>query len=435
MKALERASAFSHVTQLAAQRRVHEAFQWLHLHERRIMDWQAGLVAIPAPPFHEGLRAAALLDRFRELGLQQTEIDPSGNVLGYYPSNLPPAEEDVAPCVMLSAHIDTVFPTGIAIHPEREGARLKAPGACDNGAGLAGLLAIAAALQSIRDKDAASPIPLPAHCGILFAGNVGEEGDGDLRGIRYLFQQSPWRRRISANLVLDGAGHEVAVTNALGSRRFLLTITAPGGHSWTDAGLPNPIVLLSAVISRLSEIKLSDSPRTTLNIGTIEGGTAVNAIPQNASARFDFRSTDPEQLIRLEVELHRAAEDIVLAANRNAAKSDARPNARAPAKPIVRFNIEKIGDRPAAKLPDDANILELLRGVDRHLGLRTEVRIASTDANIPLSLGVEALSIGAGGTGGGIHTYEEWYDSREREIGLRRILLLLLALAEENGVS
>lgn len=435
MKAVERASAFSRVTQLATQRRVHEAFQWLHLHERRIMDWQAALVAIPAPPFHESARAAALLERFRELGLQHTEIDPSGNVLGYYPASPVLPKPEAAPCVLLSAHIDTIFPSETAIHPECEGTRLKAPGACDNGAGLAGLLAIAATLQATREKDAVSPLTSLVHCGILFAGNVGEEGDGDLRGIRYLFQHSPWRRRIAANLVLDGAGHEVAVTNALGSRRFLLTITAPGGHSWTDAGLPNPIVLLSAVISRLSEVKLPDSPRTTLNVGTISGGTAVNAIPQSASARFDFRSTDPEQLIRLEVELHRAAEDIVLAANRNPSKSETRPNGRAPAKPIVRFSIQKIGDRPAAKLPDSANILELLRGVDRHLGIRTEIRIASTDANIPLSLGVEALSIGAGGTGGGVHTDEEWYDSRARDIGLRRVLLLLLALAESTPDS
>jgi tripeptide aminopeptidase len=430
MKALERASAFPRVTMLASQRRVHEAFQWLHLHEPRIMDWQTGLVAIPAPPFGESARAAALLERFHELGLQQTAIDPSGNVLGYYPSNLSPSEEENAPCVLLSAHIDTIFPAGTAIHPAQETTRLKAPGACDNGAGLAGLLAIAAALQSIRDKEAASP----PRCGILFAGNVGEEGDGDLRGIRYLFQQSPWRRRIVANLVLDGAGHEIAVTNALGSRRFLLTITAPGGHSWTDSGLPNPIVLLSAVISRLCDIKLAESPRTTLNVGTINGGTAVNAIPQHASARFDFRSTDTDQLVRLEVELHRAAEDIVVAANRTAAaKSD--PGPRRAAKPVVRFTIQKIGDRPAARLPDDANILELLRAVDRHLGIRTEIRIASTDANIPLSLGVEALSIGAGGVGGGIHTDEEWYDSRDRDIGLRRVLLLLLALAEGNEVG
>ncbi len=391
------------------------------------MDWQAEMVEIAAPPFHERDRAAWLCERFHDLSLEDVEIDPSGNALGYFAGDADAA----APCLLLSAHIDTIFPAGPAIRAVREGHRLTAPGACDNGAGLAGLLAIAAVLRAIQDKG----LPLPLHRGILFAGNVGEEGEGDLRGIRYLYQQSAWRKRISANIVLDGAGHEVAVTGALGSRRFLVAISAPGGHSWTDAGLPNPIVLMSAVIARLAALKLSESPRTTWNVGTIEGGTAVNAIPESASARFDFRSTDPEQLVRLEVELHRAVEDVVLAANREAAKSEAkgaRPTKPRPA-PLVHFEVRKIGDRPAAALPQDAEILDLLRAVDRHLGIRTEIRLASTDANIPLSLGVEALSIGAGGNGGSIHTYSEWYDARNRELGLRRVLLLMLALADTNA--
>ena len=419
MDDLERVSAFSRVVHLASQRSVHEAFQWLHLQEPRIMDWQAELVEIAAPPFHEHDRAAWLCDRFRDLGLENVEIDDSGNALGFLAG-----ADSTASCLLLSAHIDTIFPAGPAIHAEREIHHLKAPGACDNGAGLAGLLAIAAVLRAARDKGS----PLALRRGILFAGNVGEEGEGDLRGIRYLYQQSPWRKRIGGNIVLDGAGHEVAVTEALGSRRFLVTISAPGGHSWTDAGLPNPIVLISAVIGKLAALKLSESPRTTWNVGTIEGGTSVNAIPESVSARFDFRSTDPEQLVRLEVELHRAVEDIVLATNRDATKSAARATKFRQA-PLVHFEVRKIGDRPAAALPQDAEILDLLRAVDRHLGIRTEIRLASTDANIPLSLAIEALSIGAGGDGGGVHTYAEWYDSHNRELGLRRILLLLLALA------
>jgi tripeptide aminopeptidase len=430
MHELERVSAFSRVVHLASQRSIHEAFQWLHLQEPRIMDWQAELVEIAAPPFHEQDRAAWLCDRFRDLGLDNVEIDDSGNALGY----LPGASDSTAPCLLLSAHIDTIFPAGPAIRAERKNRRLKAPGACDNGAGLAGLLAIAAALTAAREKGSA----LALHRGILFAGNVGEEGEGDLRGIRYLYQQSIWRKRICANIVLDGAGHEVAVTEALGSRRFLVTISAPGGHSWTDAGLPNPIVLMSAVIGRLAALKLSESPRTTWNVGTIEGGTSVNAIPESVSARFDFRSTDPEQLVRLEVELHRAVEDVVLATNRDAARSETRTASRTAkprAAPLVHFEVRKIGDRPAAALPQDAEILDLLRAVDRHLGIRTEIRLASTDANIPLSLGIEALSIGAGGDGGGVHTYAEWYDSHNRELGLRRILLLLLALADSSETT
>jgi acetylornithine deacetylase/succinyl-diaminopimelate desuccinylase-like protein len=424
------ATAFSRVIHLASQRSVHEAFQWLHLQEPRIMDWQTQLVEVAAPPFQEALRAQWLCERFHELGLQDVHIDASGNALGFLPGN----SAAQSPCVLLSAHIDTIFPAGPAIRAERDGARLKALGACDNGAGVAGLLAVAAALQAIQEKGKA----LEWTRGILFAGNVGEEGDGDLRGIRYLYGQSPWRSRIAANIVLDGAGHEVAVTEALGSRRFFVKIAAPGGHSWTDAGLPNPIVLMSAVIARLAELRPADSPRTTprttWNVGTIEGGTSVNAIPESASARFDFRSIDPEQLVRLEVELHRAVEDVVLAANHSSGKANSRA-ARAASAPLVRFEIRKTGDRPAAALPADAEILELLRAVDRHLGIRTETRLASTDANIPLSLGIPAISIGAGGDGGGVHTYGEWYDARNRELGLRKVLLLTLALAELSHES
>ena len=201
-----------------------------------------------------------------------------------------------------------------------------------------------------------------------------------------------------------------------------MTVRGPGGHSWTDAGRPNPIVTLSRAIARLSEVELASAPRTTINVGTIEGGTAINAIPEKASARFDFRSTDPDQLIRLEVELHRAVEDAVMAANRETGQTPANRNR-------LTFSIEKIGSRPAGHLADDSPLYETLRAVDRHLNIRTEPRIASTDANIPLSLGVPALSVGAGGEGGGIHTRSEWYDARGRELGLRRVLLLLLALA------
>jgi acetylornithine deacetylase/succinyl-diaminopimelate desuccinylase-like protein len=227
------------------------------------------------------------------------------------------------------------------------------------------------------------------------------------------------RERIAGHIVLDGAGHESAVTHALGSQRYLVTITGPGGHSWTDAGRPNPIILLSRAIQRFSAVTLPDIPRTTMNVGTIEGGTAINAIPERAAARIDLRSTDPEQLIRLEVELHRAVEDAVMAANQ----------AQQGATSGIRFAIEKIGDRPAGRLPADSELMALLEAVDRHLAIRTEMRLASTDANIPLSMGVPAVSIGGGGEGGGIHTHAEWYDARGRDLGLRRILLLLLAVA------
>jgi tripeptide aminopeptidase len=399
-------SAFSRIGQLASLPRVHAAFQWFHLHDRRMMQWQQELVGIAAPPFGERNRAEWLAERFRELKLEQVEIDSEGNVLGCYPGNRARAGQR---CVMLSAHIDTVFPIHTPIAPLLEHNRLEAPGACDNGAGVAGILAIAAALGNCG-------IELP--CDLLFAGNVGEEGEGDLRGMRYLYGASPWGERIGANVVLDGAGCEVVVTQGLGSRRYLVTVKGPGGHSWTDAGTPNPIVVMSRAIAAMSEVALPTSPRTTLNIGTIEGGSSVNSIPEFATARFDLRSVDADQLVRLEVELHRAVEDAVLAANAQTAAKKGLG--------MVQFLIERIGDRPAGRLNDNSPLLKALQAADRHLGIRTEPRVASTDANIPLSLGIPALSIGAGGDGGGIHTRGEWYDASGRELALKRILLLLM---------
>jgi acetylornithine deacetylase/succinyl-diaminopimelate desuccinylase-like protein len=398
------ATAFARIGQLASQRPVHEAFAWLHLHEQQMMRWQKELVCVPAPPFGEGPRAQWLCERFRELGLEDVAQDEVGNALGVYRG-----ESSGGACVLLSAHIDTVFPADTPIEPQLNGTRLLAPGACDNGAGVVALLAIVSALRHAEIQPA---------CDLIFVGNVGEEGEGNLRGMRYLYEHAAWRDRIAAHVVLDGAGHEVAVTHALGSRRYLVTVNGAGGHSWTDAGRANPIVVLSRAIARLGDLKLNGHPRTTLNVGTIEGGTAVNAIPERVETRIDARSTDAEQLIRLEVEIHRAVEDAVIEANRDARRDL-----------TLRFSIEKIGDRPAGALPEHSALLENLRAVDRHLSIRTESRIASTDANTPLSLGVPALSVGAGGDGGGIHTRAEWYDARGRELGLRRILLLLLACA------
>lgn len=404
-------SAFARVAQLAADRRVHRAFQWVHLHEQQIMRWQTELVAVAAPPFGERERAEWLSARFRELRLADVKLDGIGNAIGVKRSATP-AESSV----LISAHIDTVFPASTLIRPVVQDSRLEAPGACDNGAGVVCLLALAAALEQ------AGIVP---ECDLLFVGNVGEEGEGNLRGARFLYERPQFSAPIGAHLVIDGAGHEVAITDALGSERFLVTLRGPGGHSWANADHPNPIVVLSHAIARLSEVELGEQPRTTLNVGTIEGGTATNVIPTHASARFDFRSTDPGQLIRLEVELHRAVEDAVLAANQK------RGSKRRGEK--LEFSIEKIGSRPAGSLSHESALYQTLRAVDRHLNIRTEPRTASTDANIPLSLGVPAVSIGAGGTGGGIHTPQEWYDAKGRELGLKRVLLLALALAGSAG--
>jgi len=407
-------TAFSRITTLAAQRPVHAAFAWLHGNPKRIMDWQAALVAIPAPPFGEQARSEWMVARFAETGLTGVHADEIGNVLGFLPAaNLSP--ESTGPIVVLSAHLDTVFPADTPLNPQVNDDRLEAPGACDNGAGVAGLLALANALVEAK-------VELPAS--LLFLANVGEEGEGDLRGVRHLYSQTALAGRIATHIVLDGAGADSAVTQALGSKRYQVLINGPGGHSFTDAGTPNPIAALASALAVLAETPLPDEPRTTLNLGTIHGGTSVNSIPESAHASIDCRSTNADQLTRLEVALHRAVEDAIERANL-AAKS-----ASANGKGALTFTIQKIGDRPAAHLPADSTLLETLRAVDRHLGLRTDLRLGSTDANIPLSLRIPALSMGAGGEGGGAHTKSEWYSAKDREAGLKRVLLLTLAITE-----
>ena len=414
MELLPLNSAFTRVITLAAQRPVHAAFAWLHGNPKTIMDWQAALVAIPAPPFGEQARTSWITARFAEAGLTGIETDAIGNVTGWLrATSLPP--ESTGPIVVISAHLDTVFPAGIHLNPQVDGDRIESPGACDNAAGVAGMLAIAKALVS-SEIELAAPL--------LFLANVGEEGEGDLRGVRHFYSHSGLASRVAAHIVLDGAGADSAVTQALGSRRFRITVSGPGGHSFTDAGTPNPIAALASALAAIAGTPLPEEPRTTLNLGTIQGGTSVNSIPESAQASIDFRSTNAEQLLLLEVALHRAVEDAVEHWNAEAkyAAKDGRGS--------LAYKIEKIGDRPAAQLPANSPLLEALNAVDRHLGLRSNLRLGSTDANIPLSLGVPSLSMGAGGDGGGAHTLAEWYSAKDRETGLKRVLLLALTMTE-----
>jgi tripeptide aminopeptidase len=245
-------------------------------------------------------------------------------------------------------------------------------------------------------------------CTILFAANVGEEGEGDLRGMRHLFDpaKSPYATRIKTAIAFEGAGTETVVDRALGSRRLRVTVTGPGGHSWADAGRPNPILALSAALLAISRIPLPRNPRTTLNVGTISGGTSVNSIPPSATADLDLRSTSAAQLDRVEL--------AVLKTLQSAIDND------------LHLHATRIGDRQPGALAESSSLYRSLRAVDRHLRLATDARIGSTDANLPLSLGIPALAIGAGGTGGGMHTLEEWYDPTGRDLALRRTLLLLL---------
>jgi acetylornithine deacetylase/succinyl-diaminopimelate desuccinylase-like protein len=407
-------SAQRRIARLATLTAVHRAFHWLHLHQPQLRQWQLELVRIPAPTFDESARAAWFLERFHQLGLTNIHLDDVGNVLAElaptstHESPLLPTPYSLPPVILLSAHLDTVFPANTPIEPleEKDTPRIYAPGICDNAAGLTALLAIAAAL---RYANITPPIP------ILFAANVGEEGEGDLRGMRHLFERGPYRHRIAAAIALEGSGSSAVVTRALGSLRFRVTISGPGGHSWTDAGTLNPILLLSQALTRIAALELPSTPLTTINVGQISGGTSINSIPESATALLDIRSTDPSQLVATATAIHQIFDEIVTSTTTQKTTT-----------PPPKLHIETIGNRPAAALPDDSPLLHTLRAVDRHLTLRTEPRLGSTDANIPLSRGVPAIAIGGGGLGGGIHTLQEWYDPTGREAALRRILLTLL---------
>jgi len=397
------------VARLAAAPEVRSAFNWFRAHEPQLVHWQMEMARIPAPPFGEAARADWLAERFREVGLDDVRIDDVGNVFGTHPGF---GRRYVA----LSAHIDTVFPANTPLNIRQQGSRLYGPGASDNGAGVAAMLAIAALLRSVRLRHA-----MP----FVFIGNVGEEGEGDLRGMRHIFSTPRWKDSIAYTLVLDGAGADTIVAEALGSRRFEVIVRGPGGHSWSDFGVPNPIVILAKAIGTFIATPVPTAPKTTFNIGVIRGGTSVNSIPESASMRVDIRSTSMAEMERLEQSLRQALnqgveEETMTAEMRSTAQK--RPAG-------VSCEVVVIGSRPAGELPQGARILQVVRAVDAQLGNAAQVQRASTDANIPLSLGFEAVAIGGGGSGGGAHTLQEWFDSNGRELALKRILLTMLTLA------
>ena len=398
------------ISRVAALPAVRGAFADFLSHEAQLAEWQQQLAKIPAPPFGEQLRSEWMLERFLELGLEQVRTDEAANVFGIRPAT---GNRYVA----LSAHIDTVFPAGTPLNVRQQGSRLYGPGVSDNAAGVVAMLGIAAAISRSRVRHTAP---------ILFVANVGEEGEGDLRGMRHIFADRHWLDSIAFNLVLDGAGNDTIVAEALGSRRFEVIVRGPGGHSWSDFGTPNPIVVLARAIESFRQTPLPVSPKTTFNIGVIRGGTSVNSIPESASMRVDIRSTSTAEIERLERAL-RLGLDAAVADETKGMSQSAKARALGLSAEIV-----TIGTRPGGELPPEARILQVIRSVDAYLGNVAQVQRASTDANIPLSLGREAIAIGGGGTGGGAHTLQEWFDCTGRDFGLKRILLTLLAL---TGVS
>ena len=389
------------VGELADRPGIREALQWFTREKQWVNEIHLQLCRVPAPTFLEQQRAEWLANQFRALGWH-VAIDRVGNVLAAL--NADPE----GPLVALTAHLDTVLAprTKEDVSIDRDG-DIRGPGVSDNGAGLAALLAVAKALKSTSD----SP---DIWNRLLLIANVGEEGEGDLRGIRHICRQTELISRICGFIVLDGAATDHITTQALGSRRYEVTFSGQGGHSWSDFGIGNPVHALSRAVTLFIDqnpIDPRSTPKVSANVGIVEGGVSINAIPASARARIDIRSESDQKIEQLVAALHAAV-----------ARAEEAENTRIIGAKVT-AKIREIGSRPGARLAPDAPLLARIRSVDAHLGIRSRLDCASTDANIPLSLGIPAICIGAGGSGGGAHTTGEWYRSAGRDLGLKRILL------------
>jgi len=395
------------VTQVADDPRCARGLAWIDENTAWVTEQQIRLTEIPAPEFGEARRAAALKELFSASQLE-VRIDKTGNVIAERALANGKNSSDQRNVILIAAHLDTVFPANTDVHVRRDNVRLLAPGISDNGAGLAALVGLARALaeSGIRTEKT-----------IALAGDVGEEGEGNLRGIRSLVDA--YGSRLAAVVAVDGPSSDHITTQAIASRRLEIDITGPGGHSWSDFGAANPITAISRGIVRFSSVSIPSDPRSTYNFGLINGGTSVNSIPSQAAVKVDLRSEDERELTRLESRLRDAMQAGV---NEEVSQTGATSD-------VLQLNFHLLGTRPAGRLPDDSPLLATLRSVDRYLGNVSRLEKSSTDANLPLSLGIPAVAIGGGGKGGGSHTTEEWYDPTGRELGLKRLFLTVVSLA------
>ncbi|HEX2205453.1 MAG TPA: M20/M25/M40 family metallo-hydrolase [Longimicrobium sp.] len=369
--------------------------------DERTLAEQLELASIPAPPFAEAARGARVLDHFAEIGLERVGFDEVGNALGVLPGT-----SAAEPMVVVAAHLDTVFAEGTDLTLRREGARLHAPGITDNSRGLAGMLAVARALRETGVR-----LRRP----VLFAGTVGEEGPGDLRGVKHLFRDGAALRRAGAFIALDGSGLRRIVHRAIGSRRLRIEVQGPGGHSWADRGAPNPIVALGSAVAEVATLALPHPDRTSLTVARIGGGTSINAIPGAAWMELDMRSEVPGVLGELETAVRGVLARVV----------DEENGARRAGTGTLAFVVRLIGDRPSGETPPRAPLVQDAAEVTRALGARPELVGSSTDANVPMALGIPSIAIGVGGDSGGIHTLGEWYANENGALGVERALLIV----------
>ncbi|MBI2796242.1 MAG: M20/M25/M40 family metallo-hydrolase [Gemmatimonadetes bacterium] len=363
---------------------------------------QLALHAIAAPTGAEDARAEWVGARFHELGLTGIRGDSAGNVIG-----MRQGSEPVAP-VVVCAHLDTVFSASTPLDLRRDGPRYVGPGIGDNARGLAAMLAVARAIDGRR---------LRARRPIVFVATTGEEGAGDLRGARTLFNDMA--RQVHAAVILDGPGDDRVIHQAVGARRLRLDWKGGGGHSWANFGVPNAVHAAAAAAARLASLLLPRAPRTTLTVARMGGGLSINAIPDAAWLEVDLRSTDDAALGALEGALRHAA----LAAT---SEEQARG---LPGAPPLALTVTPIGGRPCGEVPLQEPLVAAAAAATRLAGLAPVFEAASTDANVPLSLGIPAVALGAGGAGGAAHTMQEWYDDTGSDVGLMRAMTVVLAAA------
>ncbi len=394
------ARAVNPIEAIAQDKKVAKALAWLDKNADWVTEQQIAITEIPAPEFAEKERGAYVARLLAANGLN-VRTDSVGNVIGERQGTV---EKYV---VLIVAHLDTVFPADTPVQVKRTEGRLEGPGISDDGTGLATIAGLARAMDQAKVKTEAT---------VVFCADVGEEGEGNLRGIRELL--NTYKNRIRAVIAIDGAATDYVTTVALGSRRLEVSIEGPGGHSWSDFGMPNPITALARGIVEFSRTPMPEEPRSTFNFGVVSGGNSVNSIPTHADVKVDLRSEDEAELGRLESELRKAFAGAVGA--EMAAASEGSP---------LTLKISVIGVRPAGKLAEDSPLLAAIENADRYLGNRSRLERSSTDANLPLSQGIPAIAIGGGGEGGGAHSLNEWYDPAGRELGLKRALLTILAIA------
>jgi len=396
------------ISRLLAHERIRAARHHIERTDEVTLARQAALSAIPAPTGAEAQRGTRVAELFREVGLRDVLIDEAGNVHGWRGGEGERA--DVAP-VVLSAHLDTVFGAEVNVAVERRGRRLEGPGISDNARGLAALVAVAEAVVTARVRTARP---------ILFAATVGEEGSGDLRGVKHVFARDGLRP--VAFIALDGAGLERVVHRALGSRRYRVTFRGPGGHSWAAFGVANPANAVGRAAALLADLPppTPHAPRTTCAVVRLGGGTGLNSIPQEAWLDLDLRSEDPKALAQLDVTVRTALEKAADDENRR----------RAPGTPALRLETQLVGDRPSGVTPRAHPLVLAAVAANRVLGRDAELAAASTDANVPIALGIPAIALGAGGKAGDAHLATEWYENRDGALGLVRALLVTAAMAE-----